>query len=117
MKFKIDENLPVEISDLLNQHGFDSMTVFDQELNGEMDPKIATICREEERALITLDKDFSDIRSYRPDEFSGIIVLRLSRQDKPHIVKVFTQILELLSTEPLKGHLWIVDEERIRIRS
>ncbi|HLP57334.1 MAG TPA: DUF5615 family PIN-like protein [Candidatus Deferrimicrobium sp.] len=116
MKFKIDENLPVEIAELLRQKGYDATTVIEQYLGGENDPKIASICRAEKRVLITLDTDFSDIRTYPPGKFPGIVVLRLQRQDKFHVMNVFTSLIDLFSKEQLKSHLWIVDEKRIRIR-
>jgi len=34
MRFKIDENLPVEIAGLLRAVGYDAMTVIEQELRG-----------------------------------------------------------------------------------
>ena len=89
MKFKIDENLPIEIAELLNNDGYDAKTVIDQGLCGGDDPGIAAICQEEKRIIVTLDTDFSDIRTYPPENYPGIIVLRLRRQDKPHIINVF----------------------------
>ena len=67
MKFKIDENLPVEVLDLLNAAGHDALTVLDQNLIGEIDRTIMDVCKQEERALITLDLDFADMRSYPPE--------------------------------------------------
>lgn len=116
MKFKIDENLPVEVAELLNKRGYEAKTIIEQHLSGEDDPEITSVCRAEKRILITLDKDFSDIRTYPPENFPGIIVLRLKRQDRPHIINVFSRLIDLLSSETLKYHLWIVDETRIRIR-
>lgn len=75
MKFKIDENLPVEISELLIEKGHDTKTVNDEKLKGTSDSILIDICRQENRALITLDMDFSDIKSYPPEEYNGIIVL------------------------------------------
>jgi len=46
-----------------------------------------------------------------------LIVLRLKRQERPLVLEVFERLLPLLETEPLDGHLWIVEEERVRIRS
>jgi len=83
VRFKIDENLPIDIADLLRSAGHDALTVFDQQLIGEDDNRILHICQNEERALITLDLDFSDVRSYPPLEYFGLVVLRLHRQDKP----------------------------------
>ena len=39
--------------------GYDVHTVFDEALNGEVDEQIAETCRQEQRALITLDTDIS----------------------------------------------------------
>jgi predicted nuclease of predicted toxin-antitoxin system len=116
MKFKIDENLPLEIAELLRVKGYEAKTVVEQALNGEIDHKIASVCQEEKRVLITLDTDFADIRTYPPENFPGIIVLRLRQQDKVHILEVFKDVMVFLSTEPLEHTLWIIDENRIRIR-
>ena len=116
MQFKIDENLPVEIAELLTNAGYDAKTVNEQQLQGIKDPVLIDVCKHENRVLVTLDNDFSDIRAYPPEEFSGIIVLRVGSQAKQHVIKVFQRILPLIDREPLKQHLWIVEETRIRIR-
>lgn len=116
MKFKIDENLPVEIAALLRQTGHEAATVLEERLGGVADSYIASVCHREERVMVTLDTDFADIRVYPPGEYSGIVVLRLRRQDKPHVLGVFTRLMLMFSSEPLEGYLWIVEEERIRIR-
>jgi hypothetical protein len=85
-------------------------------MGGELDPDVASLCRREQRALITLDLGFADIRTYPPREYPGLIVLRPRRQSKMHVVSVFEQVLPMLEVEPLAGRLWIVEEERIRIR-
>ena len=116
MQFKIDENLPVEIAELLTNAGYDAKTVNEQQLQGIKDPALIDVCKSENRVLITLDTDFSDIRAYPPQEFSGIIVLRVGSQSKQHVMKVFQKIIPLFQREPLNQHLWIVEETRIRIR-
>jgi predicted nuclease of predicted toxin-antitoxin system len=47
--FKIDENLPIEIRELLRQGGFDALTVVDQNLGGRPDTDVAAVCRSEGR--------------------------------------------------------------------
>lgn len=116
MQFKIDENLPVEISEILLNAGHDAKTVNDQQLKGTKDAVLVDICKNENRALITLDTDFSDIRTYPPQEFSGIIVLRVGSQAKQHVIKVFQRIIPIFDREPLNKHLWIVEETKVRIR-
>ena len=116
MKFKIDENLPVEILPLLVNTWHDAKTVNDQQLQGINDPALIDICNREHRVLVTLDTDFSDIRAYPPEEFSGIIVLRVGSQAKQHIIETFQRVIPLIDREPLNQHLWIVEESIIRIR-
>jgi hypothetical protein len=36
-------------------------------------------------------------------------VLRLTSQDKPHVLRVFEGVLLLLKRRPLHGHLWMVE--------
>ena len=97
--------------------GHDAVTVLDQLLGGAVDERLACLCRAEGRVLVTLDLDFSNIQTYPPSEHAGIIVLRLSRQDKEQVMKVVTAIIPSLLVEPLQGRLWIVDEYKIRIRA
>ena len=75
MKFKLDENIPVEASILFRESGHDAVTVLDQNMGGKADEHIIQICTQEQRALITLDLDFADIKAYPPSNFHGIFVL------------------------------------------
>ena len=47
MKFKIDENLPVEVASLLQKEGNEAKTVLQQQLSGAPDTYIAKIFLEE----------------------------------------------------------------------
>lgn len=106
----------MEIAELLRDAGHDALTVDEQALTGSPDVDLAQICKSEERILITLDTDFADLRRYPPEKSPGLLVLRLGKQGKRHVLSVFRRILQVLSEESIKGHLWIVDETRIRIR-
>jgi len=115
MKFKIDENLPVEIKELLQSDQHDAVMVTEQGLGGEQDLRIADVCLKEKRILITLDLDFADIRAYPPKQFPGFMVVRVQRQDKHHILNVFSQAIPLIEKESIENHLWIIEETRVRI--
>lgn len=116
MLFKVDENLPIEATQLLNEAGYDAMSIHDQQMVGASDSVIAAICQLENRIILTLDTDFADIRFYPPQEYAGIIVLRLLHHDKPHVLAILKRLLPMLRAESPEGQLWIVDEERIRVR-
>lgn len=116
MKFKIDENLPIEIGDILNNTGFDCHNVYDENLNGKPDNKIMKKCIKECRCLITLDMGFANIKNYPPSKITACIVLKLKTQSKSKIIDLIEKLIPYLKSENLKNRLWIVDEKKIRIR-
>jgi predicted nuclease of predicted toxin-antitoxin system len=116
MLFKIDENLSDDIAEQLRNRGHDAMSVFDQGLQGSTDQNISVVCRAENRALITLDLDFANVIEFPPQDYPGLIVLRLANQSRAYVSAMFVKVLDLLDKEALQGSLWIVEESRVRIR-
>ncbi|MCL6107061.1 MAG: DUF5615 family PIN-like protein [Actinobacteria bacterium] len=116
MQFKIDENLPQEAALVLGDAGHDAITVLGQNLGGAGDANIARVCQSENRILVTADVGFADIRAYPPNEYPGLIVLRLHRLDKVSVVEVVKRLLPSFQTEQIEKRLWLVEETRVRIR-
>ena len=116
MKFKIDENLPVAVATLLQRAGIEALTVSDQHLEGKSDAELITACNTEDRVLVTLDTGFADIVNYLPKQYRGLIVLRVKQQDKPHVLAIINRLIPVTADQSLAGQLWIVEEDRIRIR-
>ncbi|MDF9407890.1 DUF5615 family PIN-like protein [Pelotomaculum isophthalicicum JI] len=116
MRIKIDENLSVDVMELFRSVGHDVESVFSENIQGCSDQMLMTKCREEGRALVTLDNDFSDIITYPPDTTEGIIVLRSKEQGKDAVLKVVRNLLPRLTGNFFPGQLWIVEEKRIRVR-
>jgi predicted nuclease of predicted toxin-antitoxin system len=116
VRFKVDQNLPVEVADALRVAGHDAATGYEESLSGAPAPQVAGVSRGEGRAILTLDVGFADLRSYPPNEHAGIVVLRPARQDKATVVAVVAGVIRLLEQEPLAGRLWIADERRVRVR-
>lgn len=116
MQFKVDENLPIEVGDALRDAGHDAASVHEQRMAGHPDSDVASVCKSEGRAIVTLDVEFGDIRKYPPRDYKGIVVLRLTDQSKPAVLGVMVRVLRMLEQEPLDHQLWIVDESDVRIR-
>lgn len=116
MQFKIDENLPVEVAAALRHAGHDAVTIHEQQMVGHPDSRIAAVCQSEGRAILTLDLDFADIRTYPPASFPGIVVVRPRTQAKPAVLQLIGRLIPLLDSEPLAGNLWILQENGLRIR-
>ena len=116
MNFKIDENLPVEFVEMLKSSGYEAMSVFEQDLNGKVDSAIINKCLEENFILVTLDLDFADIKLYPSYKYPGIITIRAKYQYKWHLLEILKSVIPNLKHEKIKGKLWIVEENKIRIR-
>ena len=116
MKFKVDENLPEELSQLFRQAGWDSFTVTEQQLGGAEDSEVARVSTDEQRVLVTFDRGFSNIKAYPPASHPGMVVFRLKSQDKPHVLAVATRLVAALNVREIRNELWIVQDDRIRIR-
>jgi predicted nuclease of predicted toxin-antitoxin system len=113
---KFDENLPFALVALARERGFDALSVADQGLGGAPDDRVAAVCAGEGRVLVTLDLDFGDIRRYVPERHAGLVVLRVARQDAPHLTDVLRRVLDELQRRSPAGQLWVVDESAIRVR-
>ena len=116
MRFKIDENLPVEVTEVFRAAGHDTMGVLEQRLGGRPDPEVVDVCIQEGRVLVTLDVDFADIRAYPPDRSPGLIVLRIASQSKSLVVAYVHRVITALADNDCSNQLWIVERERIRVR-
>ena len=117
MKFKIDENLPSEFVAVLRRAKHEADTVSDEGLGGKIDEIVADFCQAENRVLVTLDRHFSDIRTYPPERCPGIVVISVRRQSKPRLLAVLERIVAMLDSEAVRNRLWIVEDNRIRVRS
>jgi len=63
-----------------------------------------------------LDLDFANIQTYPPGTHTGIIVLRLKRQDKASVLAYLGRLAAALRHRSAAGELWIVGGDRIRFR-
>jgi len=116
LKFKVDENLPPEFAAILQDAGFEADTVADEGLCGAADALLAQHVRTNHRVLITLDLDFANIQSYPPAGHAGIVVLRPHSQDKMTLLVFLRSLIPALRKSSPENRLWIVEEDRIRIR-
>ena len=55
MKLKLDENLGARGKEILRAEGHDAATVPEEALQAATDEQLAAQCRNEDRALVTLD--------------------------------------------------------------
>ncbi|MCB0192991.1 MAG: DUF5615 family PIN-like protein [Anaerolineae bacterium] len=116
MKFKLDENFGARTQNIFKRFGHDVHTVREEALQGAPDQKIYQVCCDEERCLVTLDLDFSDVVRFPPHHTEGIVVIRFPRNPSLSLLEnLVQQFLQMLEKQSVSKQLWIVEVGRIRI--
>ena len=116
MKFKLDENLPVELRDDLRALGYGAETVHDEALAGATDEVILEHARLEGRVLLTLDKGIADVRRFPPRHYAGIILFRPASTGRGAVLAFVRRHLPDILRMDLAGWLLVVGERSIRVR-
>ena len=116
MRFKLDENSPVELCDDLRALGHDADTVPDEGLAGAPDSPILSRARDEDRVLITVDKGIADVRRYPLRRYAGIALFRPGSTGRGAVLAFARRNRRSILTMDLKGWLLVVGERSIRIR-
>ena len=86
MRLKLDENISRTVALTLADYGHDIDTVPAEGLAGATDVQVALAAAGADKMLITLDRDFADVREYPPGTHPGIIVVRVD-PPRPSLVK------------------------------
>lgn len=116
MRIKLDENLSESVAQLFRDAGHEVETVASENLCGVSDRTIIAACQQEERCLVTLDMDFANPLVFKPSDYFGIAVLRLPAQATLEDIKALAQtLISGLQQATIKGELWIVQRQRIRV--
>jgi len=114
VKFKLDENVPWVLKNLIEsigQHEVDS--VFHENIAGIDDKRKKKKCFEEKRILNTLNSDFINPR----DNFYGLIIMRSKKQGKNAVKELFARVLKSYSLEETVRNIIIIETNQIRVRS
>lgn len=77
MRFKLDENFGPTVHQVFEKRGLDCRTVVEEGLSGSPDSEVLAAAIGEERVLVTLDKDFSNVLSFPPATTCGVAVVNL----------------------------------------
>lgn len=92
MKFIADENLGIQVPHYLKELGIDIVAIRDI-APGEPDTEVLKLANEQDRVLITLDKDFGELVFHQKLIHSGVIFLRLQDESVANKKKVLTKVL------------------------
>lgn len=110
MRFLVDENLGNRFTNILNESGYDALFVGDI-MRGALDEKILAFAENENRIIITDDKDFGELIFRLKLTSRGVILLRILTTDPE---KIFEMVVAVL--DKAEGKFIVVSEGHIRVR-
>ena len=116
MRFKLDENLPVELLDDLRAAGHEADGLRDEGLIGAPDNVVLDLVRRENRVLLTLDKGIADVRTYPPEAHAGIVLFRPPAAGRGTTRLFVRRHLASLFERELTGRLLVVTDRGLRLR-
>jgi predicted nuclease of predicted toxin-antitoxin system len=97
--------------------GFDVKSIIEEGLQGVDDQTIIEMGKEEERIIISLDKDFGDLLNYPFQSHRGVILLRLKDERPVNVNQRLKSFFGRYLNKMPENALVMISEERIRFRA
>lgn len=113
LRLLANENFPGDSVAALKKLGHDLIWIR-TEAPGSSDPQVLARAQNEDRILVTFDKDFGELafRSCLPAS-SGIILFRILMPSPEYVTRVV--IAALQSPREWRGHFAVVEDHQIRM--
>lgn len=110
-KLLCDENLPKKLVELLKEKGLE---VKDAPV-GASDNEVAALAKSEQRVIVTFDKHFATRWLYPPEEYCGIVFLKIRPPLLKTAASALLNLFNSVSSEEFNGRLFVVSEIGFRI--
>jgi predicted nuclease of predicted toxin-antitoxin system len=114
MNFLADEGVDKPIVDLLRTSGFDVHYILETH-PGSLDEVVLGIANEENRILLTQDKDFGELVYRLKQVHQGVILIRLGTTPAPEKARLVNYVL-LEYTDKLTNAFTVIQANAVRIR-
>lgn len=114
-----DQCVPYSIIEILQNEGHEVLLLKDYIRKDSLDSLVISKALELEAILISLHGDFTDIVTYPPRNYEGIIAIQV--RNHPEVIpQIIGRLKKYLSTHNnmihYKGKLFLVEVDRIRVR-
>jgi predicted nuclease of predicted toxin-antitoxin system len=116
MKFLLDENIDARLLPFLQDLGYDVTSVAKDYFYGLLDEDVLAMAHQENRILLTNDRDFGELIFHQRLPHSGIILFRLAPNNanidlrKKRLHYVLTNYTQQLH------HFLVVTQKSVRVR-
>lgn len=114
MRFLADENIHADLVAWLRSEGHDVLYVAET-TPGEPDEPLLRRASEEDRVLVTDDKDFGDLVVHRRLASAGVLLLRLRSASVAERVRRLQTVWRSVEGR-MHGSFTVVSDRRVRVR-
>ena len=115
MKFVVDESTGKGVAKFLKEEDYDTVYIGTDD-KGIEDSEIMKKAVEENRIIITNDKDFGELAIRQKRKSKGILILRLQIETPENKIKTIKNVLEE-HKDKLENNLVIAKENQIKTRN
>ena len=112
MKFLIDENVRKEVIDFIKDLGYDVL----MPPSGCSDEEIAKIAKKERIVILTHDVHFANILAYPPNEFFGIIRIKIHPPKAETTINALKNLFNKVPLSEIDKKLVILEKDGFRTR-
>ncbi|MBI3968086.1 MAG: DUF5615 family PIN-like protein [Chloroflexi bacterium] len=114
MKFLLDESADLPLADFLSDRGHDVKSIVRDYPRSLSDREVLALAVQEERILITNDRDFGELIVQSRLDHTGVIYFRLGEESIPTKLEWLARVLAEQSHQ--LDHFITVTNRRIRVR-
>lgn len=114
MKFLVDVGIGKKVENWLKENGFDVLSVRDIDSRAK-DSQILRWAVDQQRMIISMDKDFGELVYNSGMHHAGVLILRLEDADGDTKVEVTKKILAEYY-DKIESHFCVFQDGRLRIR-
>ncbi len=115
MKFLLDANVRHSVGIFLESEGHDVRYLAGTADQSLADEEVLTLANDEERILMTGDRDFGRLVFVQGQPHSGVVYLRLIVESKEYYKQKIQELLTHYG-DRLVGHFVVLSDEHIRFR-
>jgi predicted nuclease of predicted toxin-antitoxin system len=116
VRIKLDENLPRQLVQLLNDLGHDVDTVRDEQIAGQDDRVVWAAAQAAHRFLVAQDLDFSDARRCTPGTHHGLLLVRLPQPGRLALAERVASLFRSEAVETWGGCVVSATPRKVRVR-
>ena len=119
LRFLVDQCVPAQVVRVLRDEAREVFVLKEHIPPDSKDPAVIAKAQELDAILVSLDGDFSDIVTYPPADYCGIVSLQIRNHPEaiPHLInRLLAYCKNFSDMSHYRGKLLLVEVHRIRVR-